>query len=135
MAQREKNLGCVQSELSIMFGLNLCDQILNNRKKFPADCLNMVEYLQKKKSYLSLIFGFSLKKVMVIMYPMLKARDLTCRSVFKRLRTHQEKERQGEITVERRALLIMIRVACIIGRLIKINRIYCEVLSINIFFV
>lgn len=102
MAQREKNLGCVQSESSIMFGLNLCDQILNNRKKFPADCLNMVEHLQKKKSYLSLIFGFSLKKVMVIMYPMLKSRDLTCRSVFKRLRTHQEKGRQGEITVERR---------------------------------
>ena len=62
----------------------------------------MFEHLQKKKSYLSLIFGFSLKKVMVIMYPMLKARDLTCRSVFKRLRTHLEKERQGEITVERR---------------------------------
>ena len=94
-SQREKNLGCVQSESSIMFGLNLCDQILNNRKKFPADCLNMVEHLQKKKAYLSLIFGFSLKKVMVIMYPMLKARDLTCRSVFKRLRTHQEKRETG----------------------------------------
>ena len=69
MAQREKNLGCVQSESSIMFGLNLCDQNLNNRKKFPADCLNMVEHLQKKKYYLSLIFGFSLKKVMVIYVP------------------------------------------------------------------
>ena len=86
----------------------------------------MVEYLQKKKSYLSLIFGFSLKKVMVIMYPMLKARDLTCRSVFKRLRTHQEKGRQGDrekLLLKDSALLIMIRVACIIGRLIKINRI------------